>query len=792
MYSLETLQFQQLLALFVRHCRTTLGADRFADLAPYTSRLELNRELAALGEAMALARENTIWHFSELPDPNDTLDTLRVEGAHVDPLSLLEIATLSSQALSAKRLINDFSESAPTLAEIAVGIDPRLKSLADEINSKILPTGEFDDSASPELRRIRREINNRRAQLTKSLESLISQKSDAVQDDVVTIRNDRYVIPVKADFAGRLPGVAHGASSSGATIFVEPLAVIEANNELLRLRAKEEGEIAKILYGLSESAREMLDSLFQAAEIVGILDFISAKTIFAKTFDATIPVVSDGNEFALVNARHPLLEEGLRKVGEKVVPASFGLSKENPVMVISGANAGGKTIVLKTAGLLALMSVCGLPVPADEARVPFYASIAADIGDHQSIASNLSTFSSHVSNISGMFENLRSPSLVLLDEVGTGTDPDEGSALGVAVVDAFRKQGAQVMASTHYKGLKIYAANDPNVINASVEFDERTLEPTYVLLTGLAGASSGIEIARRFGIPEAVIDDARSKLDESGRETEAYLSKLQEETRKARDLRRALEEEREATAERYSKLDLEFQRKENQRRKEFGNSLEEALADFERQAKTLLRQISDKKERKKIETTVASARSKLVREQKQATMETAAPRTVKSDTLRSDLPLEEGAKVYLKSFDKYGRLEKLEGRTAHVAVGSLRMKQPIENLVAVEIARPEQKSKPKPPKKAATIDQNLSEQSDASELNLIGLTTMEAEDEVDRFLDDSYAAKLMRVRIVHGHGTGALRNFVRAFLKGHPHVENFSPAPQNEGGTGATIVELKN
>jgi DNA mismatch repair protein MutS2 len=826
MYSLETLQYQQLLELFVRHCRTPLGADRFAEITPHTSRLALKRDLDAVAEGLFLSKEDAGWYFSELADPTDSIAILKISNASIEPGRLLELSKMLSQALEAKRAISEYREAAPTLYGFVEDLPSSLSDLAAKIKKKILPTGEVDDSASPELARIRREINSMRGRLTKSLETFIRKKGSAIQDDIVTIRNERFVIPVKADFSGKINGVAHGTSSSGATIFIEPLESIEANNELQKYKSKEESEISRILFSLADDARDNLDGIRKAAAVVGELDFVKAKMLFSKKFGAIIPDVSDDQTLEFVAARHPLLEESLLRPevqsavnetagrqsdqvsnlepGSEIVPSSFSLSQKKSVMVISGANAGGKTVVLKTAGLLSLMAVSGLPVPAQRARVPFYASILADIGDHQSLASNLSTFSSHVANIASMMDDLQGPALILLDEVGTGTDPDEGSALGVAIVDHFRKQGAQIIASTHYKGLKIYAAGDEDVINASVEFDEKTLQPTYKLLTGLAGASSGLEIARRFGIRDEVIKNARENLDEAARKTEVYLRELQDETKRASDLRIALEEEREATAEKYSRLDIDFGKKERERNAKFENEIEKVINGFEHEARQILKSVKDVKQKKKLEKDVAAARGQLRRKTEEVVssiIEPGGTRAKKRNAKKAsapairqtDAPVEKGSKVLLKQFGNVGRVEKLEGDTAYVLVGSVRMKQNVSDLQSVAESVPKKKAASVNTKHSSgeSLDTKIDNQSISQELNLIGMTTLEAEDDVDKFLDDSYASKIMRVRIIHGHGTGALRNAVHGYLKNHPHVESFGFAAQNEGGHGATVVELK-
>ena len=634
-FSLETLEYEKLLELVSRHAQTPMGEARFAELSPKTSKNELETDLAAISETVVLNEEKQVsWSFSGLEDPGDAVAILKIRNATLEPNILLELSRVCNQAIFARSSIQPEKESAPTLWRIVEGIPPSLLAAIDRINKKLLPSGEIDDSASPELAKIRREIFSQRSRLTKSLESLMRNSGDAIQDDIVTVRNDRFVIPVKADFRGKVGGVAHGYSSSGATVFVEPLEAIEANNELQNLKGREEREVARILFELTEQLREQLPAIETAVEAVAELDFIKAKVEFARKFKAIVPQISENETLELVDARHPLLEENLRNISTQsrkdakaetrpvgsvsssnsdIVPSSFTLTKSRSVMIISGANAGGKTVVLKTAGLLSLMAISGLPVPAKEARIPFYRSILADIGDHQSLSANLSTFSSHMSNIAGMMRECVPPSLVLLDEAGTGTDPEEGSALGVAIVDHFRQKGAQVIASTHYRGLKIYAANDEKVINASVEFDEKTLQPTYKLLLGLAGASSGIQIASRFGILPEVIAEARENLDISAQDAEAYLLKLQTETKLAEDLRIALEEEREAVAMKYAGLEIAAGKKEKARQKQFENELAQTIDDFERQSKAFMQTIEDKALKNKLEKERSSRKAEFNR-----------------------------------------------------------------------------------------------------------------------------------------------------------------------------------
>jgi DNA mismatch repair protein MutS2 len=782
-------------------------------LRPFTDEAALRRALQTVREAREFKQRNgSLWAFSELADPAEMLAHLRISGTTLDPLDLLELARLAEQSANARSLLGPEREVCPLLWEIVAALPGDLRQAAARVTAKILPGGQLDDKASPELARLRNEMNKLRHRLTRSLEALMRRAGEAIQDNLVTMRNERFVVPVKAEQRGRVPGVVHGLSSSGATLFVEPLEAIEGNNELNALRETEEREIRRILFDLTEELRAVRPALEAAARAVAELDFIGAKVRFGDVFNCCVPVIDEGRTLELTNARHPLLEENLRKSGREVVPVSFTLNAETPVMVISGANAGGKTVVLKTAGLVSLLALSGLPVPASRARVPFYQSALADIGDHQSLAANLSTFTSHISNIAQMLEICKPPALVLLDEVGTGTDPEEGSALGVAVVDYFRRVlGAHVLTSTHYGGLKMYAANETGVLNASVEFDEKTLQPTYRLLTGLAGASSGLEIARRFGMPDAVITSARSYVSTSAREAADYLARLKRESGAAEDLRRALEEEREAVAERYAQLDVEAHRRERQRQKDFEKEMLAALLEFEQRGQAHIAKIEDRalRERatKEAQRRVAELKTEI---QKQARAATVAHTPVaervrvmrdgqivekqpeKPAPAAPSRPVAKGDKVRLKTFGSTGLVEKINGDTAEILVGSMRLREKLANL---ELLAPEPETPEKnlyaalPTKQRAQV--KTSNAAPRQELNLIGQTVADALDEADKFLDEAYINGEFNLRIIHGFGTGALRRAVHEFLRAHSHVARYTPAPDSQGGNGATLVELK-
>ena len=822
-----TLGYQTLLDLVRRNAQTEVGRTRISELAPIDNLECLRKGLTAVAECMSLRNRGVNWSFSEFADPTETFSRLRIEGNSLDSLAILETAKLCDQALAARSAILAERDAVPVLWQIVEHLPRDLNALIARVTNKILPTGEIDDRASPELARIRHEISTLRSRITRSLENLMRKSAESIQDELVTIRNDRFVIPVKADHRARVQGVAHGYSSSGATAFVEPLETIEANNELQGLHEAEAREIARILFALSEELRSQLPAIEMAAEAVSELDFVNAKAIFARRFSCVIPTIeqpaTSSGKIELKEARHPLLEENLRAAGGSVVPVSLTLDNESNAMVISGANAGGKTVVLKTTGLLSLMALSGIPVPARAAHFPFYATVLADIGDHQSLAANLSTFTSHAANIAHMIQVCESPALVLLDEVGTGTDPEEGSALGVAVVDHFRNVcGAHVITTTHYSGLKMYAGNEAGVINASVEFDEKTLQPTYRLIVGVAGASSGLEIARRFGVPTQIIEAATGAVKDSSLQASEYLRKIKLEAEEAEALRIALDEERAAVAEKFASLDKEVARKERERQTSFEQALQRTIAEFEKRSRELVSKIADRSERVKAEREAQRHAAELKHEAKQATKqtetsinvsepETKAIRIVRDgQVLTKDEDVSDegpryvpaaardivvGDRVKLRSFGSIGVVDKIKDGEAEVRVKALRFREKLINLELVQAA-PEakpQKGKLETLKRAAATEIHLSaaEQNTRSELNVIGQTTDEAVDAVDKFLDEASLASLSQVRIVHGHGTGALRRAIGDLLKGHPHVARFLAAPPDQGGTGATLVELR-
>ena len=862
----HTLEFESLRALVRRGAQTAMGRARIEALTPSDDLRHLQNSLQALGESIELRQRGGRLSFDGIADSSESISRLKIEGAALEPLAILDLARLCERAMDARAAILAERDKAPALFAIVGEVPAELKKLAALLTRKILPGGELDDRASPELARIRRELSSARSRITRSLEALMRRSSEAIQEELVTVRNDRFVIPVRADHRGRINGVAHGSSSSGATVFVEPLETIEANNELQSLREAEQREIAEILFALSEELRRELPAIELAAKAITELDFINAKAAFAERFNCVVPEIAgsadvssalsaagantftSGQTLDFIDARHPLLEETLRASGAAVVPVSFKVDDDNTTMVISGANAGGKTVVLKTAELLSLMALSGLPVPARVARVPFYRSVLADIGDHQSLAANLSTFTSHVANIASMIESCETPALVLLDEVGTGTDPEEGSALGVAVVDHFKQRGAHVLATTHYAGLKMYAGNESGVLNASVEFDEKTLRPTYRLLVGIAGSSSGLEIAQRFGIPADVISKATEQVRGSSRDSSEYLRRIKREAEEAETLRKALDEERAAVAEKFAALDEQAAKHEAARQAELEKELSRKVKEFEEHSRELVAKIEDRASRLKMDREAARRTAELKREAQlvaQVPSKTAqgprgsssqgvsqqlrGVRVIRDGQVVSDLsaeadkiqepvapagrqdirgPLRDlkiGDRVRLLSFGSVGIVNHIREDEAEVRVGSLRMREKLENLELVyEVSTAGASSRARPDtleglrRQAQTTEVHLhsgeqhgSESDVTAELKLIGKKTDEAVALTDKFLDEAFLNGISEVRIIHGHGTGALRRAITELLKDHPHVSRFALASQDQGGAGATIVILK-
>jgi DNA mismatch repair protein MutS2 len=802
----DTLEFEKLKEALLEKVRTPIGAILAEGLQISQKEEEISRELKRTSEAVIYLRQGTALDINDLPDPRAPLKKLNVEDINLEPFEILNLLRLISVATGLRETFHSEAEKFPLLREITETV-ANLRALYQRLRGKISPTGEVEDFASPELREARFQVSRVRGQIQRSLESILKRADEehALRDDFITIRNERYVIPIRNDNRGAVAGVVHGMSSSGQTVFIEPLETIDQNNELVRLRELEQAEITKVLFSITEELRGERDALAAMSEAVALIDFIAARARLAIAQDAIEPQINANGKLLLLDARHPLLEASLKAQGLPIVPITLELDRDHRIMVVSGPNAGGKTVVLKTAGLLSLMAQAGCHVPAAAADLPVFNQVLADIGDQQSIAANLSTFTAHIRNIREISDELEAPALILLDEVGTGTDPEEGSALGVSMVDYFRQRGAHVIVTTHYSGLKIYATNTSGVINASVEFDEKTLKPTYRLLTGLAGSSSGIEIARRFGLPPAITERAAEQVKTSSAEVTEYLRNLKEQFEQNRMVHSALEEERAAVAEKYAKLELEFTKRERAREVEFRAELKKVVEEFVTKSEKFAAMIEDaanaRRTRKEIERRTVELKSGVgSAARKQHEKSGTIPQgETSSDISMSQKPepdqgalLEAGDRVRILTLGQEGVVEQGGTDQILVRVGALSFREKRENLSLIE-RRTESKRKGKAILSLPQgVSVSLQEQDPVkSELNVIGKTVNEAMEAADKFLDAAYMDNHEIVRIVHGIGMGALKRSIANLLSGHPHVANFYSAAPNEGGNGATIVELK-
>ena len=800
-----TLEFDQLRGLLLERIRTPLGAALASELEMFDRRELIELELRRTAEGVAWLRQGTALDLSDLPDPRPAMVRLNIADINLEPVEILDLMRTISVGAGLRETFQGEGERFPLLREITLPL-PNLRPLYQRLRGRISPAGEIEDAASPELREVRFQLSRLRTQIHKSLESILKRADEAhaLQDEFITIRNDRYVIPIRNDNRGAVTGVVHGMSSSGQTAFIEPLETISQNNELVRLRELEQVEIVKVLFRITAELRAERESIEGIAAAIGQIDLIAAKARLAIDQEAIEPRINTEGRLHLRAARHPLLSESLRQSGGQVVPISFEMDQERRVMVVSGPNAGGKTVVLKTAGLLSMMALAGMHVPAQEADLPVFRQVLTDIGDQQSIAANLSTFTAHIQNIRAISDHLEPPALVLLDEVGTGTDPEEGSALAVAIVDYFRSRGAHVIVTTHYSGLKVYATNTASVINASVEFDEQTLKPTYRLLTGFAGSSSGIEIARRFGLPTGITERAASRVLTASAEAAEYLRRLREQFEENRQTLAALAEEREAVAAKYAQLEGDFRRRERAREEEFRAELRGVVDQFTARAEALTRTIEDVAEqrrvRREVERRVTELRvsaSTLAREMRQSqggqpeSDEVPPEQVVAAEPLERELRI--GDRVQLLSLGQEGMVESVSPHEVVVIVGTLRFRERPDGLRLLASPKATTAAGRLATGLGGTISVSLNEEktSVGSELKVIGQTVDEAVSATDQFLDAAWLDNHDRLRIVHGVGMGALRRAIADLLSNHPHVSRFYPADPGEGGQGATIVELK-
>ena len=794
--TLRTLEFEQLLDCLAGYAQTQLGRDRAHNLRPHHDPTEIEAHQTETSEFLSYLTTGGQLRLPAIEDPESILERLQVEGTTLSPAQILELARIIAAGMHLRGLFTETERVSlyPRLAELSRGISD-LTNLVAVVSKRLLPNGEVDDRATPELTRIRKDLHRCRSQIHRTLESVMRAEENSVQEEIVTFRNRRFVIPVRTDCRLQVPGVVHGLSSSGQTSFVEPLKVIEQNNDLVRLREHEESEIASIFFFLTERLRERSHDIQRLVDLLGHFDFVQAKARLAEHFGCIRPRITRESRIILHNLRHLLLERVLRASHQDIVPISVQILPPNRVIVISGPNAGGKTVVLKSIGLAALMAQSGLHIPASEATLPIFKGVFADVGDQQSIASNLSTFTAHLKTISWFARRAEPPAIVLLDEVGTGTDPEEGAALGLAIVDFFRKAGVFVVATTHYNVLKLWATRTSEVLNASVCFDNDTLQPTYRLTTGIAGASSGLEIARRMDLPDGLLETARSSLSPTQSEISRYLDELQEVVAKNEAARRNLEQERTALSKRVLQIEADSRNKEEARKQEFQSELARAVREFHYQSEQLLGKLNDQAAASRLRKFARKATLSL----EQAVRDSVDTMTTRSQPQPAALPqIDEGGasrnetiaekdRVFVVALAKEGTVESIRAGSYTVRLGSLRIRARRDEL---EPRNSNVSSSTAPPEVVSGLPEATDDTEFSSELHVIGMTADDATDRLDKYLDQAYLRGIESVRVIHGHGRGILRKAISDFLSGHAQVESFRASPPQRGGSGATIVVM--
>ncbi|HKT67929.1 MAG TPA: Smr/MutS family protein, partial [Terriglobales bacterium] len=742
--------------------------------------------------------------FSGLNDPSALVQKARIEGAALEAGELREILAVVDRAAEWREIALQppATMKAPWVAvgQLSSGI-AEFTELLRFFRNKILPDGTLDDRASPQLAAVRREIEKQKRLIHESLQSYVRRLSEGgvVQEELVTIRGERFVIPVKSEQKRRVNGVVHGVSSSGQTVFVEPLETIEQNNELVRLLEEEQAEIHRILLEMTRRVGAQFEAILLACEILGELELQFAKARFANDYEC-VAAKFGGSALALRNARHPLLERNLKAKGGRVVPISVELrgelrspgqpgaavpTQENvgTQLIITGPNTGGKTVAIKTIGLLVLMGQAGMPVPAERAELPVFDAVLADIGDYQSIEQNLSTFSAHVTNIDFISRTATAESLVLLDELGSATDPEEGAALAVAIAEHFRHLGALTVISTHHTSLKVYAANTPGVLNAAVGFDERTLQPTYELKVGVPGASAGINIAQRLGLNPTIIEAARARLGTQAQDVGRFLDRLHAELRQAEGERLQLQSREQELARERAHLEAEGMKEQRARVREMEKKLESVLRDFEYQAREMVAAVQERAAALKLSKDAERRISRLRREFKEQFDAAVVAHHTGADVGDPHArPQEvehvaEGDTVKLKSLGRTAVVKrKLDGGGYEVEIGTMKMRVPHDDVAQV-LARAADNPVAAARARGISVKLEKEDLSAPSEINVIGQTVDQATSAVEKFIDRAFLAGLQRVRVVHGSGMGILRKSLRQMLQKHPQVASVSEPP---------------
>lgn len=787
--ALKTLEYYKIIDMLEAFATSSIGKNKCRQLRPLDNLTEIETMQQETADALSRIYQKGSLSFSGVKDVRGSLKRLEVGstlgiGELLAIRSLLENAS-RAKAYSRRETENEHTDSLDNMFEL---IEP-LSPLATEIGRCILSEDEISDDASTGLRQVRRSMKLTNDKIHTQLSSFVSGNSRTyLQDAVVTMRNGRYCIPVKAEYKSQVPGMIHDQSSTGSTIFVEPMTIVRLNNEMRELEIQEQKEIEMILSNLSQLAAENLDAIFDDVKLLSELDFIFARAQLAKSQNATEPRFNRDRIIDIKKACHPLIDK------HKVVPIDIRIGETFDLLIVTGPNTGGKTVSLKTVGLLTLMGQSGLHIPAfDNSRLSVFREVYADIGDEQSIEQSLSTFSSHMTNVVRFMETADSDSLVLFDELGAGTDPTEGAALAIAILSTLHERGIRAMATTHYSELKVYALSTPGVENASCEFDVETLRPTYRLLIGVPGKSNAFAISQKLGLPLSIIERAKEQISQEDETFEDVLSNLEES-------RKTIESEREELAsykEEIKTLKEQLEAKQDK----LDQRKERIIAEANEEAHRILREAKDYADQtmrifnkagkdsmsaKDLEKHRSDLRKKMDKAGKKVALKT--PQKQKSTLRPQDLSLGDSVKVM--SLNVKGTVSSKPDSKGmlFVQMGILRSKVHISDLQLID--EPVITGPALSRTGAGKIKMNKSA-SVRTEINLLGKTVDEAVSELDKYLDDAYLAHLSSVRIVHGKGTGALRKGVHNYLKRLKYVQDFHLAEFGEGDAGVTIVEFK-
>ena len=792
--ALRVLEFTKIREMLAQHAITEEGKQRCLELTPYHDLGDVNHALAETEEAVVLLTYLGQNPLVSYPDVRESIARAQ-KGACLSPRMLLDISAFLRAARAARSALVREREDTPILTGLASRLTV-LERVETDINDAILSEEEIADRASADLYQIRRQIRSANERMRDKLNQMIRSSSFAknLQDSIITMRGDRYCIPVKAECRANVPGLVHDQSASGATLFIEPMFVVELGNDLKQLYAREQQEITRILQALSDSLAPYGEALEGNLALLRELDFAFAKGLLGRQMRAVLPKINREGRLKIVRGRHPLIDP------EKVVPSDLWLGQDFTTLVITGPNTGGKTVTLKTAGLLCAMAQCGFLIPAHESStVCVFQEYLVDIGDEQSIEQSLSTFSGHMKKITGILEKAWKGTLVLLDELGAGTDPAEGAALAVSIIEELRRQGARVMATTHYAEMKVFALETPGVVNASCEFDVESLRPTYKLSVGVPGKSNAFLISEKLGIPSRIIEAAKSHMDNDDKRLDSVLSQLD-------DLKLQLKEGQDEIDR--LKYEAAHQLESAQKkREELIRQGENELQAAREKAKQVAQQVQaeayaltdELRKLQKDEKTSAAQRAIRAREiAKKDTEKLLNQSDVVHPIKKEYVPLKEvrvGQEVVIAELDQPATVVNLPDRNGMVEVraGIIKTKVPLKGLRAPD----KMKKAPAAPKRSAakregghtTLDRV--QRTASMEADLRGLTVEEALMETDQYIDHAVLSGQSEIWLIHGKGTGALRSAIQQHLKGHKNVKSFRLGRYGEGEAGVTVVELK-